>query len=121
MPTTGMPTREDRDVMAATDVTLQFQLFNDAGPINITNDIVKVYVVDDDGTSILLPKSNGVGQHSDPLNGKTAVTFTKAELTTHVFSRVRWWYEVRRIAGGTGPERVHIVGELRILPSPASM
>jgi hypothetical protein len=110
----NLPTREDHDLIADTDNTIEFQLFDVNGSIDLTNDLVKVYVDDDDGGMVLIPKVNGPGfvAHSDPAHGKTQVTFTRADLA--VGRSTRWWYAVRRIVNGNGAERVHIVGELRV-------
>lgn len=117
----NLPTRIDYDIAGWQDATLEFQLTDENGFINITADTVSMSFADDEGGTPLLPKVIGPGQHSDPANGKTQVSFSKADLTTRdKFTTTRWWYEIRRIVGGTLKERLHIVGELRIQPSPAS-
>lgn len=104
------------------DTTLTFVLLDALGlhPVDITNDTVKFTASDTyGGTAQIATLTKTTGQHTDPTNGKTAFAITKAIINAAASSTKEscWVYEVRRLTGGTSPEVVHIVGELRVQPS----
>lgn len=107
------------EVQQATTVTMEVQLTNGSGSaVNITNDTVKITVKDDfDGVVEIATISNAPGSHSDPTNGKTQFTWTKAQTTTDTPKEAKYWkWEVRRVFP-SGAEVVYIHGDLVLQPS----
>lgn len=108
------------EVQQGTDVTIEFQLTDNAGvAVDISLDSVKLTAKDGfGGTTTIATKTNGPGQHSTPAQGKSLFVLTKAELTTLTpDSEVGWKYEVRRVFSGTLREVIYIHGDLLLMPS----
>jgi hypothetical protein len=108
------------DVVQKTDATIEFQLTDGAGAaVDISNDDVKFTArTEFGGTATIATKTNGVGQHSTPGDGKTVFILTKANLTTVTpGDEVLWVYEVRRKFAGTLREVVYIQGNLKLTPA----
>lgn len=115
------PTRQDITIARDVDSTLTFVLTDTTGiPVDITNDTVEFTARDTyGGTAKIATIANTTGHHVDPTNGKTAFTISKAAIDaadTTTNRDVVWVYEVRRLAGGTSPVIVHIMGNLRVVP-----
>ena len=103
-----------------TDITITFQLTNNAGVgEDITSDSVKLTAKDGfAGTAKIATKTNGPGQHTDPATGQTTFVLTKTDTTTtESDSQVIWKYEIRRVFAGSGREVVYIHGDLTLMPS----
>lgn len=108
------------DIQQGTDVSIEVQLTNNlAVPVNITNDTIKVTAKDAFGGTIKIPtKSITPGNHTDPVNGKTAFSWSKVETaTTTPADEVDWKWEVRRVLSGSGAEVIYIHGDLKLMPS----
>ncbi len=108
------------ELQQGADATIEFQLLNGAGAVvDITLDSIKFTAKDAfAGTVKIATKTNGVGQHSDPLTGKTIFVLTKTDLTTLTpAEEVPWVYEIRRVFPSTGREVIYIHGDLTLAPS----
>ena len=104
------------------DTTLSFVLLDEQGnhPVDLSADTVKFTVADGYGGTVKIgPLTNLNNQHTDPTNGKTSFTISKATINAVASSSAEqsWLYEVRRLTGGSTPEVVHLTGEFRVRPS----
>lgn len=116
------PDPKDMEVFAGTDNTIEVTLLNatTSAAIDITSDDVKFTAKDALGGSVvkIATKTNSVGEHSDPTNGKTRFQLTKEELVlATATAQEAWWYEVRRVISGSSDEVVYMHGQLRVKPS----
>lgn len=116
------PTDKNISITRNTDNDLEFIIKDDLGAvIDITNDTVKFTAVDSfAGPTRIATKTNGVGQHSDPTNGKTKFVIAKEDIDDEVSRSIDtvWIYEVRRIKAGAGSDEfVHYMGKLTVKPS----
>lgn len=107
------------EAQQGTDINIEVQLTRGGAPVDITNDTIKITAKDEFGGVIMIPtKSIGPGNHSDPVNGKTTFSWSKAETTTATpKDEVDWKWEVRRVFSGSNAEVVYIHGDLRLMPS----
>lgn len=107
------------EAQQGTHVTVEFRLTLDGAAVNITNDTIKVTVKDAfGGVTMINTISNGPGQHTDPTNGKTQITWTKTNTTTLTpKDEVYWKYEVRRVQASSLAEVIYIHGDLKLMPS----
>lgn len=108
------------EVQQGTDVTITFQLSDDDGvAVAITDDTVKFTAKDGFGGEVTIEtKSNGPGQHEDPVDGTTTFVLTKTDLTTLTpTDQVGWKYEVRRVFAISLREVIYIHGDLLLMPS----
>jgi hypothetical protein len=108
------------EIQQGTDVSIEVQLTNGTGaPVNITNDTIKITAKDEFGGVIkIATKTISPGNHSDPANGKTIFTWSKADTTTTTpKDEVDWKWEVRRVLSGSAAEVVYIHGDLKLMPS----
>jgi hypothetical protein len=102
-----------------THVTVEFRLTEDGAALDITNDTIKVTVKDGfGGITMITTITKGPGEHSDPTDGKTLITWTKAMTTTPFpTDELYWKYEVRRVAATSLAEVVYIHGDFKLMPS----
>lgn len=108
------------EIQQGTDVSVEVQLTNGAGTaVDITNDTIKVTAKDAFGGTITIPtKTITPGNHTTPLEGKTAFSWSKTETTTLTpADEVGWKWEVRRVLSGSNAEVVYIHGDLKLMPS----
>lgn len=114
-----LPATVNIEAMQGTDITIEFQLQDGAGTaVDITNDTVEVTVKDAFGGTTKIPTiTNSAGQHSDPTNGKTVITWAKEDTAPSPADQVDWVYEVRRVLSGSGKEVVYIQGTLSLFPT----
>lgn len=108
------------ELQQGTDAVLEFQLTDGTGTaVDLSGDEVKFTAKDEfAGTVTIATKTNGTGQHSDPVEGKTVFVITKDDLTTTTpAEQILWRYEVRRVFAGTNREVIYIHGELVLMPS----
>lgn len=118
-----VPDPTNMEVFSDTDNVVEFQLLDATDPdnpvpIDITNDTVKFVARDThEGTEKIPTKSNGPGNHSDAVNGKTQFLLAKTELDlSNAGVTETWVYEVRRIIAGSGYEVIYIWGDLKVKP-----
>lgn len=121
------PDEVDIRIVRGTDNSIDFILLNnlDASggtPLDITNDTVKFTARADfgEGSTVKIPtKTNGPGQHEDPVNGRTQFTIARTEIDGEADEdqETVWFYEVRRIAATTLTQNVHLQGKLLITPA----
>jgi hypothetical protein len=107
------------EIQQGTTVGIEVQLTKGGVPVDITNDTVKITAKDEFGGVLTIPtKTMGPGNHTDPVNGKTAFTWSKTETTTTTpKDEVGWKWEVRRVLSGSAAEVVYIHGDLKLMPS----
>ena len=85
--------------------------------IAINNDTVEFIIKDDPGGSVIVSKSNGPGDHSDPANGTTIFEIENADsLAANETTSTYWSYEVRR-TNPLGDVFVHITGQFTVRPT----
>lgn len=104
------PACVDIILQQGTDATLEVILTDgDGAAVDITNDTVTMTVRESIGGTLLFQKSNGIGEHNEPLRGSTLMVIEPADIpAAGVFV-----YEVRRLLQA-GTERIHISGTLTI-------
>lgn len=115
------PAKFNIELTQGTDNELEFILTDGLGePVNLTDSDVTFTAFDEiGGIAQLGPKTNTPGNHTDPLNGKSAFKIARTEIddeaspTTKTF----WVFEVRRRQITADLENVHITGQLIILPT----
>lgn len=101
-----------------TSNVIEFTLTDAGDAVDITNDTVTFVVKTGYGGTSKISKSNGVGAHSTPLEGKTRFTLSKTETTgVSVSVSESWVYQVRRIVAGSGDEIVYMQGNFYLNPS----
>jgi hypothetical protein len=105
-------------MVRGTDNTFEFVLTDGFGnPVDISADEVQVTVRDYYSGDIKIQKANLAGTHLDGPNGKTAFTFTRADLAEAAETETTFWlYEVRRVRIDA-TENVHIQGQFVIVPA----
>jgi hypothetical protein len=104
--------------MQNTDAEVEFQILKgDGTPRDLTNHAVKFTAKSDYGGTVMIEtKTNAVGEHTDPTEGKTMFVITKDDTTTDTpADEVSWVYEVRLVEGN-GQESVYVYGELALVP-----
>lgn len=111
------PTAINLCMQRGQDTTFKFALAGDTGRVDITADdvIFSVLSAPVSGT-VLVALTNGVGQHTDPTNGETEFTLTRAMTNVVAVPEETdsyWVYEVRRVQPG-GEENVYVSGALKI-------
>jgi len=113
-PIESLPDRCDLAVVRGTDNSFEVTLTDGENPIDISAADVKLTVVSEPGESPpVFEQTNAAGSHSDPTNGRTVFSLSKA--TTELASQDLdsfWQFEIRRIEGGE--EFVHIEGALTV-------
>ena len=115
-----LPVAVDINVTRGTDNTLEFTFTNAAGTAeNLTGDTVKFTARDGYGATVkIATKTNTT--HTDPTAGKTRFTLSQADLTeagADVTRPIVWYYEVRRLVGGSTPAIVWFQGLLNLYPA----
>lgn len=105
-----VPSRCDMEIMPNTDVPFTACLLDQAGPVDITLDAIQLTVYDQQGAVVYF-KSNGVGEHAVPAEGKTS--FLLPRKLTKAIQRNTWTFEIRRIITDPDRQYVYIVGEIR--------
>lgn len=115
-----LPTRVDFKIKEKTDVNIEWTFLDvDGTAFDITNDSITLTVVEfgSEGPTTVVTVINGVGDHSDPTNGKTITTITDTDLTLAASFPVQesklHYYEVVRITGA-GEVQVFFEGEMRV-------
>lgn len=114
-----LPVVIDISVVQDSDNLIEFQLTDGSGnAVDITNDSVQFTArATHAGTLKIATKTNGVGDHSVPLAGKTQFNLSRTDLTTATLGlQVNWVYEVRRLIAGV-QEVVYVSGALILAPS----
>ncbi len=106
-----VPSVIDLQLVKDADTTFEFILTDgNCEPVDISADSVRITVRDYLGGALKIQKTNSVGGHSDPTQGKTEFTIARTDITdTLTVTHTRWVYEIRRIQVG-GSESVHIEG-----------
>lgn len=109
----------DIEIEQGSDSAIEFQLTKNGAAIDISNDDVRFTAKDAyGGTTTIATKTNGVGEHSVPVDGKTIFILTTEDTTVagQEGYQVTWYYEVRRFDPDSELDIVHLKGKLILKP-----
>lgn len=110
------PARIDREMMSGSGATYEFVLTDSAGrPAPLASANVEMHISKGQGRSAHLKKTSTPETHYNSAGGVVRFTVSPADVPARAFHQT-WWYEIWRIPT-EGEPKVHIVGELQLLPS----
>ena len=114
-----IPSEIGLQIMQGVKTQLEFILTDERGEVvDLTLDTVELNVRDYFGGTLQIEKSNGPGEHEDPVNGQTRFAIEKGDISA-MTENANWVYEIRRLLP-SGDEAVHIHGPFFVSPAVGS-